>query len=44
VKVNKSNYTRDQRRKDKWLEQTYGFKTTVIRRSTKCPICFPKFP
>ncbi|WP_285786497.1 FG-GAP-like repeat-containing protein [Micromonospora sp. NBRC 101691] len=44
VKVNKSNYTKGQRRKDLWLEQTYGFKTTVLRRSTACPICLPRFP
>lgn len=44
IKVNKSNYTRGQRRKDEWLEKTYGFTTTVIRRSTECPICSPKFP
>ncbi|MFV2088184.1 hypothetical protein [Micromonospora sp. LOL_021] len=44
VKINKSNYTRGQRRKDEWLEETYGFKTTVIRRGAECPICSPKFP
>uniref|UniRef100_UPI001180B8A7 hypothetical protein n=1 Tax=Streptomyces thermovulgaris TaxID=1934 RepID=UPI001180B8A7 len=44
IKVNKSNYTRVQRRKDAWLEKTYGFKTTVIRRGTECPICNPKHP
>ncbi|MET9294402.1 polymorphic toxin-type HINT domain-containing protein [Streptomyces sp. NPDC003077] len=41
VKVNKSNYTKSQRRKDEWLAQTYGFETSVIRRGTKCPICNP---
>lgn len=28
VKVNKSNYTRGQRRKDEWLAKTYGFETS----------------
>ncbi|WP_200865666.1 hypothetical protein [Streptomyces viridochromogenes] len=41
VKVNKSNYTRGQRRKDEWLAKTYGFETSVVRRSTECPICNP---
>ncbi|MFJ3817195.1 polymorphic toxin-type HINT domain-containing protein [Streptomyces sp. NPDC090056] len=41
VKVNKSNYTRGQRRKDEWLAKTYGFETSVARRSTECPICNP---
>ncbi|WP_371401969.1 polymorphic toxin-type HINT domain-containing protein [Kribbella sp. NBC_00662] len=41
VKVDKSNYYRTQRKKDEWLEKTYGFKTTVLRRSTACPICTP---
>jgi hypothetical protein len=44
VKVDKSNYTPKQRRKDKWLKDTYGFETTVLRRSTKCPICNPRYP
>ncbi|MGW4734655.1 polymorphic toxin-type HINT domain-containing protein [Streptomyces shenzhenensis] len=41
VKVNKSNYTRGQRRKDEWLAKTYGFETSVVRRGTACPICNP---
>ncbi|MGW0085526.1 polymorphic toxin-type HINT domain-containing protein, partial [Streptomyces sp. NPDC003393] len=41
VKVNKSNYTRGQRRKDEWLAKTYGFETSVVRRGTECPICNP---
>ncbi|MFD5078165.1 RHS repeat-associated core domain-containing protein [Streptomyces sp. NPDC058371] len=41
VKVNKSNYTRGQRRKDEWLAKTYGFETSVVRRGTVCPICNP---
>jgi hypothetical protein len=41
VKVNKSNYTKGQRRKDEWLANTYGFKTSVVRRDTECPICKP---
>lgn len=41
VKVNKSNYTRGQRRKDEWLAKTYGFETSVVRRGTDCPICNP---
>ncbi|MFJ4714208.1 polymorphic toxin-type HINT domain-containing protein [Streptomyces sp. NPDC088785] len=41
VKVNKSNYTKGQRRKDEWLAKTYGFKTSVVRRGTACPICNP---
>lgn len=41
VKVNKSNYTRSQRRKDNWLAKTYGFETPVVRRTTVCPICNP---
>ncbi|MGW2556900.1 RHS repeat-associated core domain-containing protein, partial [Streptomyces sp. NPDC001635] len=41
VKVNKSNYTRGQRRKDEWLAKTYGFDTSVVRRGTECPICNP---
>ncbi|MGW6310146.1 polymorphic toxin-type HINT domain-containing protein [Streptomyces niveus] len=43
-KVNKSNYTKVQKRKDAWIEKEYGFKTTVIKRQTECPICKPKFP
>lgn len=42
VKVDKSNYTRKQRRKDEWLKDAYGFSTTVLRRSTKRPICNPR--
>ncbi|MGW3398463.1 polymorphic toxin-type HINT domain-containing protein [Streptomyces hydrogenans] len=41
VKVNKSNYTKGQRRKDEWLAKTYGFQTSVVRRGTECPICNP---
>nr|WP_308405337.1 hypothetical protein [Streptomyces rugosispiralis] len=41
VKVNKSNYTRGQRRKDEWLAKTYGFETSVVQRGTECPICNP---
>ncbi|GHH67792.1 type IV secretion protein Rhs [Kitasatospora indigofera] len=41
VKVNKSNYTKGQRRKDEWLAKTYGFETSVVRRGTECPICNP---
>ncbi|MGW7031476.1 polymorphic toxin-type HINT domain-containing protein [Streptomyces xanthophaeus] len=41
VKVNKSNYTKGQRRKDEWLAKTYGFQTSVLRRGTECPICNP---
>ncbi len=41
VKVNKSNYTRGQRRKDEWLAKTYGFEASVVRRGTVCPICNP---
>ncbi|MGZ3143789.1 hypothetical protein ACVDFE_17690 [Lentzea chajnantorensis] len=41
VKVNKSNYTKGQQRKDQWLAETYGFGTSVLRRSTDCPICNP---
>lgn len=43
-KVNKSNYTRSQKRKDAWIEAEYGFKTTVVKRQTECPICKPRFP
>lgn len=39
VKVNRSNYTRGQRRKDEWLKKTYGFEIDVLRRDTPCPIC-----
>ncbi|MER7000483.1 polymorphic toxin-type HINT domain-containing protein, partial [Streptomyces sp. NPDC000410] len=41
VKVNKSNYTKGQRRKDEWLAKTYGFQTSVVRRGTECPTCNP---
>lgn len=41
VKVNKSNYTKGQRKKDEWLAKTYGFETSVVRRGTVCPICNP---
>ncbi|RPK41475.1 tRNA3(Ser)-specific nuclease WapA precursor [Streptomyces sp. ADI92-24] len=41
VKVNKSNYTKGQRRKDEWLAKTYGFETSVVKRGTLCPICNP---
>ncbi|GAA2341240.1 hypothetical protein GCM10010170_024560 [Dactylosporangium salmoneum] len=44
VKTGKSNYTRDQRDKDEWLFNTYGFRTIVVRSPTECPICFPRFP
>jgi RHS repeat-associated protein len=44
VKVNKSNYTRAQRGKDKWIKDNLGWPTIVVRRSTKCPICNPWQP
>ena len=44
VKTGRSNYTRTERDKDQWLEEAYGFVTTVIRRDTECPICFPRSP
>jgi RHS repeat-associated protein len=44
VKVNKSNYTRTQRRKDKWIQDNLGWPTIVVRRSTPCPICNPWTP
>jgi hypothetical protein len=38
VKANKSRYTKTQRKKDTWIENNLGWKTTVVRMSQPCPV------
>ena len=45
VKTNTSQYTKVQQQKDAWIEQEFGWPTTVVRLNEACPICsLPPLP